>query len=957
MSIERSIYASLPLGVGQDSPGFQFYSYTPEFKHMVESDASGAVHGAATAGYTKHSGNEWLTEIPLDADINSVNQDDYPVSLPQSVEAANNAELRAQRTHPYSMSYKTVNIGGVEKGLFWFGKNLGIDWSGARPGNIYLYSLVCDMTDIKKAPVMYCSSPAVCCNIMREQFYPESGKLSKPGYLRNISSLDDDEGIANLEYSAGFEEITIKEISNFILADENRKILCSMLSTLMELKDGNPRCRLIIADERRNIMLWIAALSYVFPLENLLEMSFSSYTHTPSDFDINGVFEPSLNNCFKDSRSGYDFQTARGSYAVYDFSNGSYAPEVNVKTGLFMDMINNAFEINLSLLDNYKKYIVGHTAYRGLDSDYAKGYDLYAYMTDMVKFDFSNAVGFAEKFANPSEKKALLLKILDNYEKITENQDNLSCVNGYIEHCCAGGITTREKINEFFVDKFNTAFRDKSVSGESVKASGKLCTQICGISEDELGVLFVKTNGTSKLAEFVTQTADVWRIMYINNAILLYVEKCGVKIELHGDEGKIITTTISRMITDDTSECAAQIDNYIQGNFNIVHSIPSRIGICSAVFCALNGKRFNNCCDKVLSNVSAMYLSEDESAGDQTIAEIERSEFSDFFIKDILSTIRRESNVGKRIDSLRSFCERTEKYTKKYANDIKSIANDSVKDISDLFAENILKTYYSAFLLFKLLKVNCGIECSAAELEAVYRGYITDLNKRCPDYIVDKEHVERLAEIKSAVERRGGDGCDEVFDIFRSLSVLNENVELPPKESCFSEESDITYRPINVSMLDAPLGQCYLESVGKLCGEFWVKNDSIPAFQRLVISDKKQTKDVNQKIFKSMLKTALKKIKHNGRAAADAIEFSIVNNYTEILSTLDSWLDECDVRKGVVDCLSKDYKAKTELKKGSDQGILGEVDPVVLQERLEQVKAHYEGRGFIGGLKSLFKRK
>ena len=58
---------------------------------------------------------------------------------------------------------------------FSFSKDLGMDWTGARPNTAYHSAVICDPEDVRKAPVLYCSSPVVCCDIMRDAFFPVGG--------------------------------------------------------------------------------------------------------------------------------------------------------------------------------------------------------------------------------------------------------------------------------------------------------------------------------------------------------------------------------------------------------------------------------------------------------------------------------------------------------------------------------------------------------------------------------------------------------------------------------------------------------------------------------------------------------------------------------------------------------------------------------------------------------------
>ncbi|MDE6727265.1 MAG: hypothetical protein K2J80_04915, partial [Oscillospiraceae bacterium] len=874
MSIERSIYASLPLGIEQDKQGFQFYSYTPNFRQLLEKDTTGTINGIAAAGYTEPDGKEWLSDLPENVDGSTVNEDDYTLSIPQTTADANRAELKARRFHPYAMSYKTVNVDGTDKGVFWFGKNLGIDWSGGRPGNKYIYTAVCDMADIKKAPIFYCSSSAVCCNILRSEFYPEGGQTAKPGLLKQIGSLDEEEELAPLEYSAGFDKITVGEIVDFLKTDDNLEIFCSMISALMDCKDGNLRSRMIIADERRSTLLWIAALSYVFPVENVRRLSYSSYTFSPSDFDINGVYVPTLNGGFKSSRAGYDFNTARGSYAVYDFSTGIFAPEVAVKDGIFMSMLENAFGISISLLDNYKDYIACHTDYRGLDSDYAKGYSLFAYMTNVMKYDLGEAVDFAKKHLSPAQKKEVLMKMLGDYEKLAEKPELLLSVNDFKEHCCSNGVESRENINKFFVQRFGETFFDASANDDEVRAKEDTCCKICGISDDDLCEMFAETNSIAALSEIVSSSKSLYRIMFINRAVLLCADKKGNKITHDSDTGKIVTTIIGRMIVQDTPEKVTNIENFIREDFAILRSAASRVGLCDSMLCALTAARLHNCAAAAIAGVSELFMSGDPAARGEVLAAVETAAFSEDLIMGIFERIKSEPNTANQLESLMSFCKCGERFTKKYAEDIKDIVKSSLNGMNAASPDAELNVYYSAFNLLKLVAGYCDRRDIVTEYERVCQGYIQALIRLYPDYIADNGCVQKLDEIRTTVNSAGGDGENEVFCVFYSLAVMRDNVGAPKNKACFTQKSAITFPLVDVTILPSQFSDVYLTSIGTMCGKFWAKSDVMPLFTQLVYVDSDRADKAHQTIFTAMFKTALKEMKSKGRTAADVIEYS-----------------------------------------------------------------------------------
>ena len=142
MNIERAIYASLPIGIDTDSNGLQFYSYTSGFKKLLEQDTTGTLKGLAAGSYKFPIGSDWLRDLPEDIDING-DLSAYPLRIPETVSEANKIEQRVRRFSPYSFCYKPISLGEESGALFLFGKNLGMDWSGGRPGNPYIYFVAC----------------------------------------------------------------------------------------------------------------------------------------------------------------------------------------------------------------------------------------------------------------------------------------------------------------------------------------------------------------------------------------------------------------------------------------------------------------------------------------------------------------------------------------------------------------------------------------------------------------------------------------------------------------------------------------------------------------------------------------------------------------------------------------------------------------------------------------------
>ena len=110
MSIERAIYASLPIGIENSVNGFQFFSYTRDFIKLLDEDTTGRLKGMARAGYRSVCDFEWQSDAPLNVDLSAKNISDYRITVCDSDEERNRAELRSTYFSPYSFSYSTVTV-------------------------------------------------------------------------------------------------------------------------------------------------------------------------------------------------------------------------------------------------------------------------------------------------------------------------------------------------------------------------------------------------------------------------------------------------------------------------------------------------------------------------------------------------------------------------------------------------------------------------------------------------------------------------------------------------------------------------------------------------------------------------------------------------------------------------------------------------------------------------------
>ena len=156
MAIERAIYGSLSCGIEEVGSGYQYFTYTANYKELIKgSSIQGKLEAAYVAPQTFITYNALMEKPDDERDIN-----DFADEI--------------MKEHPQRFAYWTDEIGGEKKACFSYGKNLGMDWTGTRPNPVYTAVTIADFMDIKKYPISYSSSPSVACDVRRCEFYPDN---------------------------------------------------------------------------------------------------------------------------------------------------------------------------------------------------------------------------------------------------------------------------------------------------------------------------------------------------------------------------------------------------------------------------------------------------------------------------------------------------------------------------------------------------------------------------------------------------------------------------------------------------------------------------------------------------------------------------------------------------------------------------------------------------------------
>lgn len=142
---------------------------------------------------------------------------------------------------------------------------IGRDYMGGlgRYGNYINHVITADQADFEYYPAEYYKSA-----MFRESLSPgEANRTDTPPYLPRLGAL------------IPGEAVSIRTIRDFLAVGERMEVFKTMLAALLDAMQGTQR--IVIVDDKENIMQWIGALQMAFPIKNAMSIPFSSYEFQP----------------------------------------------------------------------------------------------------------------------------------------------------------------------------------------------------------------------------------------------------------------------------------------------------------------------------------------------------------------------------------------------------------------------------------------------------------------------------------------------------------------------------------------------------------------------------------------------------------------------------------------------------------------------------------------------------
>lgn len=933
MSIERVIYGSFPLGIESSTPGYQELTYTNGY--MSIKDMNKEIHGKITTTFSAPN-----TICYLDFYQNKVSEEKAAGN--ELIRIANDASDMSKDDHPatYSFYSETIN-GNIKKNIFVYGKGM-IDWSGGRLGN-YHSAVICDDKDIKKYPILYCSSPVVCCDIRREDLFPSDGStITPPPILSDLKSLDSPNDLS-IKHSAGFEPLSVDDVIQFIRQNDNLSIFMNMLSALIQLKDGDVSKRIVIADRKENILKWIVALSIVFPLKSALNISFSTYSYSVKELDVTGVFVAELNNAKRISDdiavTEYEYDKICSSYAVYDFQQQIFGNNVQVYDNLFMTLVKSAFTINEQIIAQYKDYIEESTTYRTINSQYMDGAILFMFVVKNKHLSGSQlkvALEFSKKYSTKEGKKNIIHKLLNEYKQYLSDNEVLETIINYTKGCIDERIILQEQIEKLFLNDFKTAFVDfKNNTFEQFSEQGRITEKFCGYSNGQLEVKFVTFIGLNSLKSLIKQLLekqDVKRLSYVHTSLAYYVNSGKGSYKVGNDECDIEFKIFEIFINDDSSSSQTRLEALNNKTVQTVSDSISVFYYYDAVLKYLVSRNFINLSKFVVGLIAKHYVSLPTNEKTKYLTAIDSLNKTKIYLPYILNEIEENYSSIEKVDMFVNMISGNPKELKPYVSDIKKACLSGLDDTvtSDC--------YYKVLIFFKTCKEKFNVSLETSTTTSLVESYLQCLYAENCNFKLSDEELEELHKIMKICNLKRIDYSSLNLAYVFLLTYEMHNHVNDRGQCVFNGFSPYC---IDYDSLSSQKQQSMIETFSEYISEYWINTRKLPYLQKIFTSENEM---VQSKAYGYLFGEILEHVtesnfKNRSGVIVSIIKYAIYLGLVQFLDEVPEILINKVKSSDVLKPLERELELKTSLK--AKKGLISEIDESELSKVVSKIREAY----------------
>jgi len=373
---------------------------------------------SGSSGFQFYSFSDGLTEEEL-FEIEKIGNYIAPLNLP-----TNPLKEDIDSLFPVSFNFFKLKSGrvGVLQSVA-----LIQDYSG-RPGNFLSHAFILESGNFPFLPILLYKSSSFRTNLTSDEW--------------NITNVPSKLPSVELETLAKNPDINLSSIQKFLAENENEKIYSQIINSIIE--NSVSKRKIILSDNQINISLWLASISFTFPLNLANTITFSTYSIDPAN--NNSLIcatsqEGNRFNFFNDS--AYQFQ-----YYIFNIPLNKNSA-VN-QSYTYTDVANTSLTIS------YDRFIKLHEFfnkfnYQIINNDIDLIYKLFAASEEKGQFQFewSELLDFVNQFANDNYLKTFLGSIVEYLEQVLSNivDDNRSLLN-FFWHCLSI-LKKTKSINDF----------------------------------------------------------------------------------------------------------------------------------------------------------------------------------------------------------------------------------------------------------------------------------------------------------------------------------------------------------------------------------------------------------------------------------------------------------------------------------------------------------------------------
>ena len=165
-------------------------------------------------------------------------------------------ESQDPATHPVALRYYRAQSGEY---ILLVSQSSGSDEYG-RPGNFFAHALILEQNNFSHIPpICFWKSSFWCSKDLEERAHVPS--------LPVLTALNEK------------PSLVMEDVWSFLAQGNQRALLYSLLCAVVH--SSKMQCRIVIIDTSEHVALWIAAVSYLLPLDYRPLLTFATYHHNP----------------------------------------------------------------------------------------------------------------------------------------------------------------------------------------------------------------------------------------------------------------------------------------------------------------------------------------------------------------------------------------------------------------------------------------------------------------------------------------------------------------------------------------------------------------------------------------------------------------------------------------------------------------------------------------------------